>query len=98
MYTSFYIFNIICACPCRKYFLQLSSVDRMVAEAERLVREYYGDNRTLCILTADHGMTDRGLWHSFYRVLSNCSFEFAYFTGRQFTEKCLQPTTEQRAI
>ena len=54
IYThSFILFN-------RHYTDNLRYVDRGIAKIETLINEYFKDNQTAYVFTADHGMTDWG--------------------------------------
>ena len=44
----------------KEYLHNIKTVDRGVEEISRLVEEFYGDNETAFIFTADHGMSDWG--------------------------------------
>lgn len=44
----------------------LSYLDRGVEKVVRKIEEFYGDNKTAFIFTADHGMTSRGMCGEWY--------------------------------
>ena len=44
----------------RQYFENVASVDEGVARLERLLARFYNDSRTAFVLTADHGMSNKG--------------------------------------
>ncbi|KAK3265593.1 hypothetical protein CYMTET_25736 [Cymbomonas tetramitiformis] len=43
-----------------EYLANIAIVDEGVARTERLVQEFFGDNKTAFIFTADHGMSNKG--------------------------------------
>lgn len=47
------------------YLNNVKVVDKIAEKVYNLMQEYYKDNQTAYIFTADHGMSDKGLnWHS----------------------------------
>lgn len=43
-------------------------VDGIVNKTEQIVNEYYGDDATLYVFTADHGMTNWGITELIFLV------------------------------
>eukprot|EP00854_Cymbomonas_tetramitiformis_P015911 gene15911-18867_t len=51
-----------------EYLANIAIVDEGVARTERLVQEFFGDNKTAFIFTADHGMSNKG----FHQHVDGC--------------------------
>lgn len=44
----------------RKFLTTVTFVDNEIKEIEKLIQNFYKDDRTAFLMTSDHGMTDWG--------------------------------------